>query len=97
MKRNLRRMEGGAYYYRRDGKRILGFPPSVSGDLGGVWGDLTGVSGNLSYVQGNLTEVSGSLTGVWGDLTTVSGNLDDCEITKADREKGVDIDDLVIE
>ena len=45
-------------------------------------------NGNLSDVRGNLSGVRGNLSGVWG-------NLDGCEITAEDREKGIDITDLI--
>jgi hypothetical protein len=30
-----------------------------------------------------------------GDLTEISGNIDDCEITKEERKKGIDINALI--
>ena len=81
MEKKLTRVKTNVYFYK-DGKRIEGFPPCVSGNLSNVRGDLTGVSGdlsevwgNLSSVRGNLTNVWGNLTNVWGDLTGVSGDL----------------------
>ena len=46
-----------------------------------VWGDLSGVRGDLSGVHGNLTGVT--------------GNLDACGLTAEDRERGVDITELI--
>ena len=81
---------------------VSGYLSGVSGDISGVRGDLSGVSGDLSGVSGNLSGVRGNLSGVRGDLSGVSGylsgvrgNLDDCEITDADRERGVQIADLI--
>ena len=91
-----------SYWYWKDGENIFDSPPSVRGDLTGVYGDLTDVRGNLTAVSGDLTgvygdltAVSGDLTGVYGNLTSVSGDLTDCEITDEDRKKGIDINDLI--
>jgi hypothetical protein len=65
------------------------------GDLSGVSGNLTGVYGDLSGVRGDLTGVSGNLTGVSGDLSGVCGDLNDCEITDEDRDKGINIEELI--
>ena len=46
-------------------------------------------------VEGSPTGMRGNLGGVRGDLTGVSGDLDDCKITAADRERGIDIEDLI--
>lgn len=70
-----------SYWYWKDGENIFDSPPSVRGDLTGVYGDLT--------------DVYGDLTGVYGNLTSVSGDLTDCEITDEDRKKGIDINDLI--
>ena len=47
MEKKLTRVKTNVYFYK-DGKRIEGFPPCVSGDLTNVRGDLTGVWGDLS-------------------------------------------------
>ena len=52
---------------------------------------------NGTRVDGAPSEVSGDLTEVSGDLTGISGNLTECEITPEDRERGIDISDLVRE
>ena len=81
MKRALKRMKGTIYHYNEAGVRVEGPPPGVRGNLTGVRGDLTGVCGDL--------------TGVSGDLTDVRGDIDDCELTPAEREAGVDIEGLI--
>ena len=88
MKRALRR--NVKIYHYANGERVLGPPPNVKGYLTDVRGDLTNVWGNLTYI-------SGYLTGVKGNLTYVSGNLDKCGLTEEDREKGVNIEDLIEE
>jgi len=42
-------------------------------------------------------DVRGDLSGVRGDLSGVRGDLDACEITKKEREKGINIKDLIKE
>ena len=87
MKRLLTKVQGEIWHIAAD-KRIDGPPPDVCGNLSGVRGDLTGVCGNLTDVYGNLS-------GVRGNLTDVCGNLDECEITNADRARGVEITELI--
>lgn len=70
-------------YHIVDGERVEGVPPGVYGNLSGVRGDLTGVYGDL--------------TGVQGDLTGVRGDVDDCNLTAADRKRGVEVSDLIVE
>ena len=101
MLKKLQRKSSTIFHFV-DGKRIEGAPPDVCGNLSGVSGDLSGVRGNLSGVSGDLTDVSGSLSGVSGNLSGVSGNLsgvsgdlDECKISDDDREKGIDIEDLI--
>lgn len=102
MKRRLHKSP--TMYHVVNGDVIAGPPPGVRGDLSGVWGDLTGVRGalygvrgDLTGVWGDLTFVRGDLTCVWGELTGVRGSLGECELTDADRARGVDIEDLVEE
>ena len=40
MEKKLTRVKTNVYFYK-NGKKIEGFPPYVSGDLTGVWGDLS--------------------------------------------------------
>ncbi len=82
-------------YHVVGGKKVLGPPSGVWGDLTGVWGDLTGVRGDLTGVRGDLTGVWGDLTGVRGNLAGVRGDLSDCEITDEDRARGIDIATLI--
>ena len=81
MKALLKRAAFTTYYYDNNGIRHEGAPEYIRGDLTDIWGDLTDIWGNL--------------TGIRGNLTGIRGDLDDCEITDADRIKGIDIADLV--
>ena len=80
MKKTLTRTPNKTYYYE-DSERIEGVPKDITGDL-------SGVRGNLSGISGDLTNVTGNLSGVRGDL-------DDCYITDEEREKGIDINELI--
>ena len=50
MKRVLRRI-GNEYYYFVDGKRIVGSPEGIRGDLSGITGGLSGITGDLWDAQ----------------------------------------------
>lgn len=52
------------------------------------WANDVRVDGAPSGVRGNLSGVSGNLSDVWGDL-------DACELTDADRKRGVHISELI--
>ena len=63
---------------------------------------LTKVSNELYYYDKNIKRkegkndnLSGNCSGLSGDCTGLSGNLTDCEITNEDRNKGINIEDLV--
>lgn len=64
-----------------DGKRIDGVHKKIRGNVSGIWGDVSSISGNVSGIRGN---VSG-----------IRGEVDSCELSEADRNKGVDIADLI--
>jgi hypothetical protein len=44
----------------------------------------------------NLSGIKGDLSGITGDLTGITGNIDDCEITQEERDKGINIHDLIL-
>jgi len=94
MKKTLTRTPNKTYYYE-DSERIEGVPKDITGDLSGVRGNPSGVTGDLSGITGDLSGITGDLSGVTGNLSGISGNLDDCDITKEEREKGIDINELI--
>jgi len=103
MKKALERINARYWYYDSQGVRHNNESPSgISGNLSGISGDLSRVRGNLSRVSGDLSEVSGNLSGIRGnlsgisgDLSGVRGDLSKCDITNEDREKGINIEDLI--
>jgi len=79
-------------YYIKDGVKIEGVHPRLfrlSGNVSGLYGDVSELSGNVYKLSGDVSGLSGNVSGL-------SGNLDACEITNEEREKGVDIKDLII-
>jgi len=75
MKKALTRKEPAPLYYYKNGKRIDGRNPDMTGNCTGLRGDCSNLQGNCSGLR---------------------GDLDDCEIIDQDREKGIDIKDLMI-
>ena len=51
---------------------------------------------NLSGIKGDLFGITGNLSGITGDFTGITGNIDDCEITQEERDKGINIHDLIL-
>jgi|GEM_PF-2599469 len=87
MKRKLKKTHKDLYYYS-DEEKIIGKNPKMNGDCSGLRGDCTYLSGNCTGLRGVCTYLSGDCTGIRGDL-------DDCEITDEEREKGININDLI--
>ena len=46
-------------------------------------------------IEGAHSGIRGDVSDIRGNVSGIRGNLDDCEITDADREKGININDLV--
>jgi len=42
-----------------------------------------------------LPELRGDITGLRGDCSGLTGDIDACELSDADRKKGVKIEDLI--
>jgi len=66
----------------------VGVHSGISGDTSRISGDVSGISGDTSRISGDVSRIS-------GDVSGISGNLDLCDITKEEREKGIDINELV--
>jgi hypothetical protein len=56
--------------------------------------ELTKIQNNLYYYKDGA-KIEGKNEGLSGDCTNLSGDLDDCKITAEEREKGIDISELV--
>ena len=81
MKKALERIKNELYYYKNN-EKIIGIPSGLRGNVSGLRGDVSGLRGNVS---GLIGDVNGLLT----------GDVNNCRITKREREKGVNIADLV--
>ena len=55
------------------------------------------IEGVHSKISGNVSDISGNVSDISGNVTGISGDIDDCNITGAEREKGINISDLIKE
>jgi hypothetical protein len=53
--------------------------------------------GNVSYLRGDVSGLRGDVSGLRGDVSYLRGDVDDAEISDRDREKGINISDLIEE
>ena len=67
----------------------------ISGDVSGIRGNVSGISGNVTGIRGYVSGISGNVNGIRGDLTGIRGDVDNCELTEEEREKGININDLI--
>jgi hypothetical protein len=91
MKKKLtKRIESNFWWFDENGMKHQDgtLPKGITGNVSGIYGNVTGISGDVSGISGKVLNVSGNATGI-------QGNLDDCKISKKDREKGVKIEDLI--
>lgn len=52
---------------------------------------------NDEKIIGIHSNISGNLSGISGDVSGIRGDVDLCEITEEERQKGIKIEDLVLE
>ena len=55
------------------------------------------VDGVPDCIRGDLTDIRGDLSGITGNLSGISGDIDDAGLTDDDRERGVRVDDLLMD
>ena len=67
----------------------------LRGDCSGLTGDCTNLRGDCSGIFGDCSSLTGNCTGLKGYCTGVFGNLDECELTDEDRQKRINIKDLI--
>ena len=94
MKKVLVRQETECWYFV-DGKRIVGCHDKIRGNVTGIRGDVTGLRGYVTGLSGDVSGLSGYVTGLSGNVSGLSGDVDECEIEDEEREKGIDINDLI--
>ncbi|MFA6097587.1 MAG: hypothetical protein WC788_08265 [Candidatus Paceibacterota bacterium] len=81
MEKKLTRIKNEIYHFDKDDKKIVGAHSNLSGDVSGICGDVIDIYGNVSGIRGNVG-------GICGDV-------DDCEITEEDRNRGINISELI--
>uniref|UniRef100_A0A6H1ZDX4 Uncharacterized protein n=1 Tax=viral metagenome TaxID=1070528 RepID=A0A6H1ZDX4_9ZZZZ len=97
MKKALERKKSQNLFYVKDGKKIDNNHSGLSGDCSGLSGDCTGLSGDCTGLRGDCTGLSGNCTGLSGNCFELSGDLNDCNLSYEEREKGININDLIKE
>ena len=88
MKKALKKVEQKAVYYFKDDIRIDGVHDDISGNVRDIYGNVSGISGDVSGISGNMSGIS-------GNVRDISGDIDECDISPEEREKGINIEDLV--
>lgn len=84
MKKNLTKQNTRELYFYKNGvKKIVDYKDK-STYPSELRGDIN------SELYGNIN------SGLYGDCDNIKGNLNDCDITDKDREKGIDIQNLII-
>ena len=61
---------------------VFGKTDDITGCVDNIWGCVDGLTGRVDNIR--------------GCVTGMAGNLDLCEITEEERERGVDINDLIV-
>ena len=104
MKKLLRKADKKELYYHLNGeKRILDradpstYSNGLTGDISSrLYGDC-GVYGKVSGgLHGDISWLHGDVSGLLGNCTGIRGEISDCELTDEEREKGVNIQDLIL-
>ncbi len=95
-------ISGDASNISGDVSRITGNVTDLKGSVTGIrgWvsflkGDISKITDDISGIIGNVTQIIGDVTGVKGSATGISVNIDKCNLTLADRRRGVNINDLI--
>lgn len=88
MKKLLKKIKIEKLYYYKSDRKVLGSNTVLNGDCSGLKGDCSGLVGDCSGLEGDCT-------GLRGDCSGLVGDIDSCEISDLDRNKGIDIADLV--
>ena len=96
MKKLLQKITTTELYFRKNGVKQVVDGRNKDTYPSGLTGDISGLTGNISELTGNISSrLTGNISGVYGDATNISGDLDECKITEEEREKGINIEDLV--
>jgi hypothetical protein len=98
-------------YHVLNGVKISGVHKNIRGDISGIRGNISGslygdisrisgdisgsLYGDISGISGDISGISGDISGISGDISGISGDIDKAEITEEERDKGVNILDLI--
>ena len=82
-------------YHYVNGKRVEGVPTGLLGDVSGLLGDVSDLRGDVSGLRGDVIDLRGDVSGLFGNVTGLRGDVDEAEITDKEREKGVNVKDLI--
>ena len=55
------------------------------------------IIGAHENIRGDISEIRGDISGISGDVSEIRGDIDLCEITEEERERGIAIEELVLE
>src|SRR3972149_4292791 len=96
MKKLLQKITTTELYFRKNGEKQVvdgrnkdTYPSRLTGNISELTGDISELTGNIS------SRLTGNISGVYGDATNIPGDLDEFKITEEEREKGINIEDLV--
>ena len=103
MKKLLKKTDKKDLYYFLGGqKQIIDradpktHPSELTGNISNeLTGNISGLAGDISGLHGDISGLHGDISGLYGDCSGIMGNIDNCEITDEEREKGVNIQDLI--
>ena len=71
--------------------------PRITGKIySGLRGNVTDLSGDVSGLSGDVSGLRGCVSGLRGNVTGLRGNVDDCELSKAERDAGIDVNTLIL-
>ena len=66
-------------------------------NVSNLTGDVSNLRGDVSYLlRGDVSNLRGDVSNLRGNVSyLLRGDVDDCEITKDERNAGVNIEDLI--
>ena|SRR3990167_3281310 len=99
MKKALKRIKDKEIFFYDNGiKKIIDredkdtYPRELSGNISGLYGNISSeLSGNIS------SGLYGNISGLFGDCSNIRGDIEECELTKEERETLINIKDLIDE
>ena len=92
------------FFYHNGIKKIINpqdkssCSPDLTVNISGLYGKISpDLYGNISPgLTGNISDLTGNISGLYGNCTNIEGDIDNCKLTDKEREKGVNIEDLIM-